>query len=123
MGRKLEIENEIEPVPATELATTVAGEDLKIGDDVAILNETFETPGWIWDCDINTHSPQEPVRTRYASRDPGVPFRVQAICLPFVFLKSPRKEHRTIDLRMVQLVRVSAAYAKCVRKALRPRTL
>lgn len=123
MRRKLEIDNDLAPAPETELATTVAGEDLNIGDDVAILNETFETPGWIWDCDTSTHSPQEPVRTRYASRDPGIPFRVEAICLPFVFLESPRKKYRTIDLRMVQLVRVSAAYAKRVRKALGRRTI
>jgi len=101
------------------VAAVVAGEDLRVGDDVAILHETLEVPSCFWSCDASTLSPHELVRLKYASRDPGVPLRVAAICLPFVFLETPQEKHRTVDLRMVQLVRLAAGYARTVRKSLK----
>jgi hypothetical protein len=117
MSQEVELETAEGQTLDSRLARVVSGEDLNIGDDVAVLNESIEFPSCFWDCDFGALSPYEPVRVRYSSRNPGVPYRVEAICLPFVFLKSPDKTHRTIDTRLVQLVRLSGEYARCVRKA------
>lgn len=104
-----------------KLAASVAGEDLCVGDDVAILNQILEFPSFLWDYDAAILSPHEWVRIPRAARGAGTPFRVRAICLPFVFLKAPNGKSRTVDIRQVQLVRLDKSYAKLVRKALRRR--
>ena len=103
------------------LAASVAGEDLRVGDDVAVLNEIHEFPSFLWDCETARLAPDDVVRIQCAGRDAGMPLRVKAICLPFVFLKTPAGEHRTVDIRTVQLVRLNPRYAKLVRKELRRR--
>lgn len=103
------------------LAASVAGEDLRIGEYVAVLNEVHEFPSFFWDCDATTLSPHEVVRLRYTARDAGTPLRVEAVCLPFVLLRTPTGECRTLDVRLVQLVRLDERYAKLVRKELRRR--
>lgn len=103
------------------LAASVAGEDLRIGEYVAVLNEIHEFPSFFWGCDATTLSPHEVVRLRCAARDAGMPLRVEAVCLPFVLLRTPTGECRTLDVRMAQLVRLDEGYAKLVRKQLRRR--
>ena len=98
------------------LAAVVAGEDLRVGDDIAILTEIVEIPSCFWDCDATTLSPHDLVRLRYTSRDPGVPLKVVAVCLPFVCVQTPQDQHRLLDLRMVQIARLTASYARVVRK-------
>lgn len=98
------------------LAAVVAGEDLRIGDDIAILTEIVEIPSCFWGCDSATLSPHELVRLRYTSREPGTPLRVVAICLPFVCTVTPKNQHRLIDLRVVQIARLTEDYARTVRK-------
>jgi hypothetical protein len=105
--------------PELTLAATVSGEDLRVGLDVAVLNETFELPSFMWSCCDVTLDPHELVRLQYQSRDGGTPLRVRAVCLPFVFVEQPDGRHRTIDLRRTQLVRLDRDYARLVRKKLR----
>lgn len=49
----------------------------------------------------------------------GVPFKVQAVCLPFVTVKGPTGRTRVIDLRQIQLVRLDPDFAKVTRTALK----
>jgi hypothetical protein len=105
--------------PENTLAASVAGEDLCVGDDVAILNEIHEFPSFFWSGCETSVAPHEPVRIQSMARDAGTPLRVQAVCLPFVFLKTPIGKPRTVDIRRVQLVRLDASYARLVRKELR----
>ena len=49
--------------------------------------------------------------------DCGLPLKVKAICLPFVFVKKPCGKHRTLDFRQQRLVR-SPDYASVVWKTL-----
>lgn len=104
------------------LAAVVAGEDLRIGDDIAILSEIVEIPSCFWDCDAATLSPHDLVRLRYTSREPGVPLRVVAVCLPFVCVQTPQNQHRLLDLRMIQIAKLTASYARAVRKGPKPKT-
>ncbi len=50
-----------------------------------------------------------------------VPLKIKAICLPFVFVKSPSGRFQTIDVRLAKLVRLERDYAQSVWKALKLR--
>jgi hypothetical protein len=102
----------------TLTAASVAPEDLKRGTFVAILNEVYEFPSFLW-CDCVPAERDELVRLRCLPAQDGVPLRIKSLCLPFVFVKSPFGHYHTIDVRKVQLVRLKECYAKTVWKALR----
>jgi hypothetical protein len=97
------------------VAARVAPEDLRIDDRVAILNQIVESPSWLWSTDCGLQSREEPVRIRFSSFEPGVPYRVKAICLPFVVLKRLQGERRVIDVRRFELVRLSNDFADAVK--------
>jgi hypothetical protein len=99
-------------------AASVAPEDLKCGDFVAILNEVIEVPSYLWVNSV-TIERDTVVRVRLIPSGSGTPLKVKAICLPFVFVKPPTGEFETIDIRRVQLVRLNEAYGRSVRKGLR----
>jgi hypothetical protein len=100
-------------------AATVAGEDLACGDYVALLNEMIDFPSFLWNvCDVSL-SPHELVRLRVIPATAGYPLRVIAICLPFVYAKTPGGETVTIDGRRAQLVRLHRKCAKAIWKELR----
>lgn len=102
----------------TILAESVPPEDLCVGDFVTVLNEIVEYPSFLWDCDAHV-SPHEPVRVQWRAIDAGLPLRIEAVCLPFVFLEAPEGGNRTLDIRGCQLVRLSAEYADKAWNALR----
>lgn len=101
------------------LARPLAAEDLRCGDFVSILHEVVEYPSFFWSCDPELWPPGEPVRMRLRPSDGGTPLKVKAICLPFVFVKSPCGKHRTLDVRQQHLVRLSREYARRVWDAMR----
>jgi hypothetical protein len=103
---------------ATLAASSVAPEDLRRGDFVAVHSELIELPSFLW-CDVAPSEREDLVRMRFRPRSGGMPLAVKAICLPFVFVKSPLGERHTIDVRQVQLVRLKRRYAKAVWRALR----
>ena len=100
------------------LAATVAPEDLRCGKFVAALNEVVEYAPFLWRDSIPVEH-EEPIRLRFLSAGGGIPLRIVAICLPFVFVKSPYGQSFTIDVREYQLVRIKKRYAKIVWKNLR----
>lgn len=102
----------------TYVGRTVAPEDVRCGDFVSILNEVVEYPSFLWWCDPQLLAPNEPVRVKWRAPDEGTPLKVKAICLPFLFVKAPSGQHRTLDLRQCQLVRLREDYAQMVWKTL-----
>jgi hypothetical protein len=100
------------------MASNVAPEDLGRGHYVAVLNEVVEFPSCCW-CELPSHPPEEPVRIRIMSFDAGEPLKVQAVCLPFVFVRHADRRLETLDVRRVQLVRLNRGYARAVCKAIR----
>ncbi|MCA9150340.1 MAG: hypothetical protein KDA92_13610 [Planctomycetales bacterium] len=104
---------------STTVAARIAGEDIKPGDFVAVLSEVIELPSFFWSCSSVTLPVDEPVRSRYLPRDAGQPFRVVAICLPFVYANRPRGSLATFDIRRHQLVRLDPQSGREVWKRLR----
>jgi len=60
--------------------------------------------------------------TKVIPNTAGHPLRVIAVCLPFVYAKTPSGETMTIDTRRTQLVRLHRKSAKVVWKELRSTT-
>ena len=100
------------------LARRVAAEDIARGDYLAELNEIYQAPPFLWQCESRLTASTEPVAIRFRSQDAGQPLRVIAICLPFVLAKLPSGGRRTLDLRGVELVRLDRHYARRAWKAL-----
>ncbi len=98
---------------APTAAQTVAGEDLEVGDYVAVLEQTYEFASFLWcGVDVQLMPPDEPVRVRMAPLDSGVPLRVAAVCVPFVLAKHPKGGTRSLDLRLCRLARVDRGYGR-----------
>jgi hypothetical protein len=102
----------------TTTAASVAAEDLKRGEFVAVLSQIVEFPSFLWSHCLPSEQ-GEVVRIRCTPADTGVPLKVKAICLPYVFVKPPTGPCHTIDVRHVQLVRLNERYAKLVWKNVR----
>jgi hypothetical protein len=101
-----------------KVAATIAGEDLACGDYVALLNQTVDFPSFLWDACGLSLSPHELVRLKVIPATAGYPLRVIAICLPFVYAKTPSRETLTVDTRCTQLVKLHRKSAKTVWKEL-----
>lgn len=99
------------------LARTLAPEEVRVGDFVAVLHEIVEFPSWYWD--LGALPPHEPVRVAKTPEHGGVPLAVEAVCLPFVLVKSPCGAHRTLDVRANRLARVDADFAAAVKRVVR----
>jgi hypothetical protein len=102
---------------ASTLARTLAPEEIRPGDFVALLNVTYEVPSYFWDADATSLPRDEPVRIRCLPETGGVPLKVRGVCLPFVLVKAPRGERSTLDVRKCRLAKLDASYAADAWKA------
>lgn len=105
--------NDSKTTERLSLAASVAHEDLKVGDFVAVLNEVVEFASFLW-CEPLSSAVDEPVRMRFCTADKGIPLKIKSICLPFVYVILPNGSPETFDVRQVQLVRLSKHYAKTI---------
>jgi hypothetical protein len=104
------------------MAKSLAAEDLRCGDFVSVLHEIVEWPSCYWPNHSHQLTPSEPVRLQQKSSDGGIPLKVKAICLPFVFVKLPDGQHKMLDVRRQHLVRLSPDFARPVWQTLRKQT-
>src|SRR4051812_22368161 len=99
------------------LAKALAPEEIHAGDFVTPLFIIAEVPSYWW-CGNDWEMPRdEPVRIRFTSTCHGAPLKVESVCLPFVLVKTPARDHGTLDLRKCQLARLDHAHAKRAWKA------
>ena len=103
----------------TTVVARIAGEDLKPGDFVTALTEMIELPSFLWCCDSAAAPKDELVRLRYLPRESGEPFKVIAVCLPFVYTKRSNGKLTTFDTRKHQLVKLDSLSGKKVWKRMR----
>ncbi len=106
----------------TSVAARIAGEDIKGGDYVTVLNEMIELPSYLWCCSSTSFTPEELIRIRYMPRDAGKPLKVVGVCLPFVYAKNDRGTVVAIDTRLRQLARLDRKCARSVWKKLKKTT-
>ncbi|OYP34162.1 hypothetical protein [Rhodopirellula sp. MGV] len=104
---------------STQVVTRVAGEDIRPGDFVTVLNEMIELPSFLWGCSAGIVSAEEPIRSVYKPQDAGNPSKVVAVCLPFVYVKRAFGGIRVFDTRRHQLVRLDRQTGRMVWKRLR----
>jgi hypothetical protein len=95
------------------VASVLAPEDIQKGDFVATFSQTYELPSFYWDDCISASEPSV-IRLRFKSPDAGRPYRVKAICLPFVYVKRSKSDHAVLDVRSTQLVRLDRDYARAI---------
>ncbi len=119
MHEKCDMKTQTTTSCETHVGRPVAPEDLRCGDFVSVLSEIAEYPSFLWNQDSQLLAPNEPVRVQWRPDDAGLPLKVKAICLPFVFAKAPAGHRRLLDVRQCRLVRLSSGYARSVWKALR----
>ena len=110
---------ELQPSQDSSLAAIVAPEDLHRGDFVGVLSEIVELPSFLWNDTLPTGR-DELIRLRCLPTTDRAPRKIKAICLPFIFVKSPKGEFQTIDVRLASLVRLDKSYAKTVWKSMKP---
>jgi hypothetical protein len=110
------MKNTTETYPQMTVAARIAGEDLKRGDFVTVLNELREWPSFMWSCTGLSMAADELVSIRHMPFDAGEPHKVIAVCLPFVYVKRTKGKVFPIDTRQQQLVRLDPANARLVWK-------
>ncbi|MCA9036568.1 MAG: hypothetical protein KDA91_15640 [Planctomycetaceae bacterium] len=104
---------------STSVVAQVAGEDVRAGDYITVLNEVVELPSFLWGCSETSFPPDEMVRTRQIPDIAGQPFRVVEVCLPFVYARQPNRSLTTFDTRQHQLVRMKRRTGQLVWKEFR----
>ncbi|XZE35676.1 hypothetical protein SH501x_001179 [Pirellulaceae bacterium SH501] len=99
---------------STSVVSRIAGEDLQPGDFVTALHELIELPSFFWCCDSAVAPKDELVRLRCLPHEAGEPFKVIAVCLPFVYSKRANGKLMTFDTRRFQLVKLDKDSGKKV---------
>jgi hypothetical protein len=111
-----------EDFESSTLVQSVAGEDLRVGEFVTLLNSVCEYPSFLWDASEHTLPPTEVVRLKYIPKAAGQPLKIIGICLPFVYVRKHNKVVEIIDLRLNQVVRMNSACAKEIWRAARSKS-
>lgn len=102
---------------SSKTTRTLAPEDVRVGDYVAVVQVIVELPSFLWN-DCSSRDPGEPVRMPWTPWDGGTPRRIVDVCLPFVFVEEPDGRHATLDLRRHRVARFSKRYARAALKRL-----
>lgn len=101
-----------------EFAKPLHPEDLAVGDDVVILFTSSQYPTFNWyGFDTGMQPIEKPISVTYLPFGDQGALVVQQICLPFVLCRTFDDRHRYLDIRQVQLARLSKAFAEADREA------
>ena len=103
-------------LPTQMIARSLAPEDIRRRDYVAALYETWQILPCVIDGALRD---VEPISVSLLPYPTAAPYRVVAVCLPFVFVEDAFGGGTSLDVRGVRLVRVGDRYAKRVWQALR----
>ena len=101
------------------LATPLAPEDVRPETFVAVHMTMKELPLWCLDADDLKYSSNRPPLVRRVPGNAGRPYKVKAVCLPYVYALAPDGEPLTLDLRQCRLVRLDDRYGRMVFQAMK----
>jgi hypothetical protein len=93
------------------VARTLAPEDVAPGDYVCVLAETYE---WFPFCCASEYGRVEVQRATVIPNSTESPVLVEAVCVPFAFVRDAKGKRRMIDLRRVRLAGVSKRFGQAV---------
>ena len=105
----------------SNIARTVAPEDIRPGAYVTILHVIDEFLPLVFDSNDASWRSVQPFRVRWLPYGDQSPMKVKSVCLPFVFVMLPDGAHRTLDVRRHQLAEVARDYGRSVFEAARDR--
>ena len=97
---------------ASSLAKSLAPEEIRVGDFVAVLYEIHEIPAYWMCCEPTFGEEDRLVRLKMTPQKTGQPLKVRAVCLPFVLVKPQKGKVQTIDIRRFRLARLTPEYAE-----------
>lgn len=97
---------------SSTLAKPLAPEEVRPNEFVTLLHEVAEVPSFFWSFDSWRLAPDQPVRIRFTPPTCGVPLKVKSVCLPFVLVKHPTGEERSLDLRKCRVARLAKRHAE-----------
>ena len=91
-------------------------EDISAGDDVALAIQSYDYPSFFW-CmaDPTIMPPNETIRLSFVPQETSKPFKVVAVCLPFVLCEKVDGKRETFDVRNVKLMRLAPDFADAAR--------
>lgn len=97
---------------------SVHPEDITIGDHVVVLHQSFQVGTYVW-CGLDAHQfpPSEPVEITFRGNFEAL--TVKEVCLPFVLCCDDESNVVVLDVRGLQIGRLSKRFAKAHRKALK----
>lgn len=94
----------------------LGAEDIQIGSYIAVVQQVSELVSFLWVGDTSPEGREQPVFYRHTPSNSGEPYRVLAICLPFVFTEDLSGEAATVDLRQCEVSQLTTGYVEAVRK-------
>jgi hypothetical protein len=120
--KSLHIQTEVSCPASPETSTVarpVAAEDLSKGDYIAILSQCIELLPCYFDCDSPWSHTGQPLRYWFQTlgSSQGI-FRIKSICLPWILVKDAQGNARQLDVRQLQLARLTRSYVKTAKKML-----
>ena len=107
-------------ISKTRTTRTIAPEDIRVGEHVAILKVSYEYLSFLW-CFDSTGDKSTPVRVTFLPfQDVGQPLKVLAVCLPFVVVSRSNSRKFSIDVRACQIGRVHEDYVAAMKPDKKP---
>ena len=111
------------PKSETDAATTQSAaakllhpEDISVGDEITPAIQSYDYPSFFWcAADPAIMPPDETIRLNFFPSETSKPFKVVAVCLPFVLCERTDGKFTTFDVRQVQLMRLSPNFAELSR--------
>ena len=93
----------------------LAAEDIQIGGHITVVKQISELVSFLWIGDTSPEDREQPVLYRHTPSNCGEPYRVLAVCLPFVFAEDIRGETETFDVRQCEFALLTDRYVEAVR--------
>lgn len=91
-------------------------EDISVGDEVAPAIWSYDYPTFFWcGADTTIMPPDETIRLNFLPSETSKPFKVVAVCLPFVLCEKVDGKFTTFDVRKTKLMRLAPEFAELAR--------
>ncbi len=101
----------MEKMQQVKVAKQLRADDIRVGEYVAVLCETYEWPAVFCSGVFDAPTVHRATLVPNHTEDP---VRIEAVCVPFVFVVDTAGKHRVLDLRRVRLARVSGGFGRAV---------